>query len=241
MPTDFTSVLIAIQARSTSKRFPRKVFELIGGKPLLNHVIDSCDRAAKYMNNHMHSTRIMVKVALLIPFGDDIGPAFRGRAMIHEGPEHDVLARYASAVERFDADYIVRVTGDCPLIPSYLITKHIKTAKIGGYSYVSNVDEEARTAADGTDCEVISRDLMAWLSENAKDPKDREHVTTLARRSPPEWAKIAHVIGHLDLSSLKLSVDTPEDLERVREAYERVKTAQANAERLHGKASVHRF
>jgi hypothetical protein len=63
----------------------------------------------------------------------------------------------------------------------------------------------------------------------------------MARRSPPDWARIGHVIGHLDQSNLKLSVDTMEDLERVRAAFDRVKRAIENAESIHGKQSVHRF
>jgi spore coat polysaccharide biosynthesis protein SpsF len=208
---------------------------------MLKHVLDACDRAAFYMNNHTHKTKVIVKVALAIPTGDEIGIAFKKRAIIVEGSETDVLGRYKVLADRMGADYLVRVTADCPLIPPYLITKHIKTATINGYDYLSNVDESCRTSIDGVDCEVMSRRMLDFLDENATDPKDREHVTTMARRSPPDWARIGHVIGHLDQSNLKLSVDTMEDLERVRAAFDRVKRAIENAESIHGKQSVHRF
>jgi len=238
---EYTTVVIGIQARSTSTRFPRKVFETIDGKPILKHVIDSCDRAAFYMNNHTHKTHVLVKVALAVPSGDEIIPAFKKKSIIIEGPEHDVLARYGILADRTGADYIVRITADCPLIPPYLITKHIKVATINAYDYVSNVDEQCRTSIDGVDCEVISRRMLDYMLKNATEPKDREHVTTYARSNPPEWARVGHVIGHLDQSNLKLSVDTIEDLERVRAAYDRVKMAIDTAEKLHGKQSVHRF
>lgn len=238
---EYTTVVIGIQARSTSTRFPRKVFETIDGKPILKHVIDACDRAAFYMNNHTHKTKVLVKVALAVPSGDEIVPAFKKKAIIVEGPEQDVLARYGLLADKTGADYIVRVTADCPLIPPYLITKHIKVATINGYDYVSNVDEKCRTSIDGVDCEVISRRLLDYMLENATEPQDREHVTTYARSHTPEWARVGHVVGHLDQSNLKLSVDTIEDLERVRAAYDRVKMAIDMAEKLHGKTSVHRF
>lgn len=239
---DFKNVCIGIQARSTSTRLPRKVFELIGEKPLLQHVIDACERAKIYMNRHSHKSNMIATVALLIPHGDEIKQVFRNKgAIIVEGAEHDVLSRYKFMAERLKADYIVRVTGDCPLIPSYVITKHVKAALMNEYDYTSNVDEDLRTSADGTDCEVISKRLLDWLDENAKDPKDREHVTLLARRAPPAWCKTGHVIGFLNLASLNLSVNTHEDLERVRAEYKTLSEALKKAERKHGRESIHRF
>lgn len=238
---NYTSIVIGIQARSTSKRFPRKVFETIDGKPIIKHVTDACDMAALYMNRFAHKTRQMVTVALVIPTGDELREFCGRHHPVIEGPEDDVLTRYMVLSNRMRADYVVRITADCPLLPSYLITKHIKTAVVNGYDYLSNVEDGVRTAADGTDCEVISRALLEYMHENAKNPSDREHVTTMARRNPPDWARIGHVIGFLNLSGLKLSVDTPEDLERVRAEYDRVKLALTNAEKAHGKANIHRL
>lgn len=80
-----------------------------------------------------------------------------------------------------------------------------------------------------------------WLDENAKNPDDRQHVTTMIRREPPRWAKMGIVIDYLDLSELKLSVDTKEDLERVREAYNRVKSKTEYGKQKYGKSNIHRF
>lgn len=236
-------VWVGIQARSGSKRFPRKVFELIDGKPLLRHVIDSCDKAAFYMNRHTHQSKIMVNYAILCPFGDEIKQAFGTRCMVIEGPEDDVLARYKLLSDKVHPDYIVRVTGDCPLIPHYLITKLIKTTIANDYDYCSNVDEKCRTAVDGYDVEVMSKRALLWADTHAlAGSKDREHVTTLLRsRQTPEHFKLGHVIGFLNQSHFKYSVDTPEDLDRVRVEYARVKQAQVEAEKLFGKTQVHRF
>lgn len=241
--SEFTSVLIGIQARSGSKRFPRKVFETIGGKPMLTHVLNACKSAADYMNKHTHKTRQLISVALLIPEGDEIGKLYRGKAIIYEGPEDDVLSRYHSAVERSRSDYVVRVTADCPLIPGPLIRKHIVTALVNGYDYTSNVFETFRTAPDGYDCEVLSRQAMTWLHETAKDPSDREHVTPLIRKNPPDWAKIAQVVHGLDLfkRGVKLSVDSPDDLEHVRVLYDDQRKKREEAEHHFGKGNVHSY
>lgn len=233
-------VLIGIQARSTSKRFPGKVFEDIGGKPLLTHVIDACKSAEHYMNRKVALTGIVVNTALLIPYDDELKRHYKGSLPIVEGPEDDVLARYAMAARQFDSTYVVRVTGDCPLIPAFIISKHVNIATRNSYDYLSNVDEKVRTAADGMDCEVISRRLLDFVDQTATDADDRQHVTTFVRRCPPHWATRAPVVGHLDLSGMKLSVDTPEDLERVRLAYNRLQEILKNAEKVYGQRSVHR-
>jgi spore coat polysaccharide biosynthesis protein SpsF len=214
---------------------------MLGAKTLLQHVVDSCNNAAVYNNKYSAKRGILVETAILCPTGDDIVEAFKGKVLIHEGPEHDVLTRYAQAAKKFSADYIVRVTGDCPLIPSFLITKHINTALQNSHDYVSNIDERIRTAIDGFDCEVFSKRALDWIDENATSEYDRQHVTPLIRKSPPHWASIGHVIGQVDLSDMKLSVDTLEDLERVKHHYDKIQNAQNTAERLFGRKCVYRY
>lgn len=239
---NYKSVLIGIQARSTSERLPNKVFELIGNKPMLKHVVDSCCYSAAYLNKLSHKTMTSVGVALLIPENDPIGEhhLFRNTQIVR-GSESDVLSRYYLALTRLKPDYIVRVTGDCPLIPPYLISKMVKLTLLNKYDYLSNVEPEARTAIDGFDCEVISSKALEWLNETATEKYDREHVTPLIRTSPPSWASRAQVISNLNFSDVKLSVDTQEDLDRVRTQYEKVREKAANAEQIFGRGKVHWF
>lgn len=241
MQQEQVSVLIGIQARSSSERLPKKAFELIDGKRMLDCVIDSCKGAASYLNRTTDRSGIYVQTAVLTPAKDPIVEAFSSRCPIYEGPEHDVLTRFVKVAEKLNPDFIVRITGDCPLIPPFIISKMIKLAISQDYDYISNVDEESRTTLDGHDCEVLSAEMLRFLDEHATDPYDREHVTTLARRSPPDWASMGCVINHLDHSSIKLSVDTPEDLARVKEAKERVNQMVKQAERKFGRFSVHRL
>jgi spore coat polysaccharide biosynthesis protein SpsF len=236
-----SDVYIGIQARSTSTRFPGKIFEKIGDKSILQHVIEACKNSAVYINRTSFKNGILVKTVVLCPHGDPLTSEFKDVVKVFEGDENDVLSRYAEMTEKMNADYVVRITSDCPLIPSFLITKAINTAVINKYDYCSNVDEDSRTAVDGFDVEVISKKAMAWLHKNASLPADREHVTTMFRREPPKWAKVGYIVGYLDQSGLKLSVDTPEDLERVRKEYQKILDAITKAEEAHGPSCVHRF
>jgi len=235
------NVVIGIQARMSSKRLPGKSLMPIGEKPMIKHVIDACESAARYLNPHKFKTKYMVHSVLLIPHGDELAQYARSiRYPFIEGPEDDVLTRYAMMAEKMDADYIVRVTGDCPLIPPNVIQNAIKNAVMNQSDYVSNVDPRIRTAPDGHDVEVISRKLLEYVHHNATDPGDREHVTTFARREPFEGARFDPIIGFLPVN-LKISVDTEDDLELVRAVYNEIQASVKLGRELYGEKNVHRF
>lgn len=213
-------VLIAIQARSTSTRFPRKIFAPTAGKRMLDWVIDVSRDSATWVSRHSR-TKINCRVAVLYPTGDsDIVRAFKSDDVLFvDGDEHDVLSRYLKAQKQTDADYIVRLTSDCPLSLDYMISKHINLSTIYSYDYLNNSDEDFRFVADGYDVEVLSARALDWLSINATSPEDREHVTTAIKRVFPKqlakafvYAKVATMSKHL---GPKMSVDTQEDLDRV--------------------------
>lgn len=211
----------------------------MGRKTLLEHVIASSQNAAQYLNN-WGTKRATVDVAVLIPEGDEIkAHPFSGISII-EGPEFDVLSRYVLLADRLKPDFIVRLTADCPLIPSFIISKLITLAVMNNYDYVSNVDERVRTSPDGFDCEVISFRALQY-SHLHSSGIDREHVTTFLRRNPPDWIRWGTVINFLDLSDLMISVNTREDLERVRIQYEKVEMARIKASQIFGHKQVHKI
>ena len=217
-----TDVAICIQARTNNTRLPGKCLADINGMPMFDRVLIAAEKSASYINNGGDKA-IKVGCFLLLPENDPLIEKYnhRFKTKLITGSEDDVLGRYLVAVKSTNADYFVRITSDCPLIPPYLITKHIVNAVNYNYDYVSNVHPEVRMAPDGWDCEVISKRLMLWAGENAEKQYDREHVTTILRSNPPTWAKRACVMSHGEFSTLKISVDTQEDLDYVRN-YHRV-------------------
>lgn len=234
-------VVIGIQARTTSTRFPGKVFQKIDDKEMLQHVLDAADGAAQFINKFSDKNMMKVSTVLLIPTGDEIKKRYEHETIIFEGPEHDVLKRYRLMSDRMKPDFVVRITSDCPLIPPFLIAKHINVALALPYDYTSNVDPVLRTSIDGHDVEVMSRKALEWADDSADNEGDREHVTAILRtKKIPTGFKVAHVIGHLYQPHLKLSVDTPEDLQLVKREYQNIKMAIQRAIDLSGPKSVHR-
>ncbi len=223
-------ILIGIQARSTSSRLPNKGMLTIGGTTVMQHVLDRVQESVSYIERN-HKNPMEVVVALVVPTGDPLADEYRGKVKVFEGSETDVLARYAVAVNALEPDYLVRITGDCPKIKSCIITSHVFKATFGELYYCSNVDERFRTEPDGWDCEVLSAGGFRYIMENAKDPEDHEHVTIYMRKNPPPWAKIGAFIGTEDRSKTKCSVDTPDDLERVRSEHDNIEQKLSAARR----------
>lgn len=239
MPNHVTRVMVGIQARSTSKRFPSKAQAVIGTKTMTEHVIRNVTDAVEFMQRSSRDN-IEFSVCLLIPTGDPLREV-DGAVSILEGDELNVLSRYQKAFSIYRPDYVCRITADCPLIPDYVISKHIRSAIFGPFDYVTNGDPRFTTCVDGHDCEVMSKRMMRWLFDNAKTPRDFEHVTILCKEQTPAWARVCNVIGYLDLSNMKLSVDTPEDLERVRAEYKKVADKIEKAKTYREKSVVFRL
>jgi spore coat polysaccharide biosynthesis protein SpsF (cytidylyltransferase family) len=215
-----TKIVIGIQARSNSVRLPRKVHMPLDGKPVLQHVIDSCTHAE--WHNRKHLPHIKMEVWVLCPYDDEILQSFN--CPIFDGPEDDVLKRYHMLATYTDCDYMVRVTGDCPLIPSFVISKIIKCIDKERdpvfKHYVSNVIE--RTEKEGFDVEIMSRELLNWLHLNRHEPEDREHVSIYIKRLyengwhiPGLQFQRIHILDKCNQSSAMLSIDTQEDFDRV--------------------------
>lgn len=203
--------LIAIQARLKGSLIDEKCRKLVGGIPMLERVIIAAKKSASHINNHPKNT-IRAEVCLLVPRGDPLAEEYKRLVPVIEGPDSDVLTRFHMALTTFDPDYIVRIKSHCPLIPPFVITKHIEKAAQNGLDYVYNCDPETRMHPLGWDTEVMSNRLMKWLNAHAVKKVDREGVTSLIRSDAPSWITVRQVLGYTDDSQLKLSVDTEEDL-----------------------------
>jgi spore coat polysaccharide biosynthesis protein SpsF len=135
------------------------------------------------------------------------------------GSEDDVLARVLGAARAYEADLIVETTGDCPLIEPALVDKVVADYRIGGADFVTNV--MPYTTPRGTDVRVFSTAALARVDELTDDPADREHVSLYFMERPDEY-QLRNVVTALPAhaADLRLTVDTPDDLELIRRIFE---------------------
>lgn len=239
-------VVIGIQARSTSSRLPDKVSQIVGSRTVIDHVIDSCKSCADYINRYTFTNKVVASVYVLIPKDDPLKESLsRLDGTVIEGDENDVLSRYVSLAKETGADYIVRITADCPLLPHFVIYKGINVAIKNGLDYVSNVGDATgsmRTSIDGDDVEVMSARALEWADKNSFSKKQREHVTTALREDgAPHAFRFGVMIGHKDHSNIKLSLDSEEDLEKIRKEFDSIQNKIALARKKYGKNAVYRF
>ena len=206
-------ILIGIQARSTSTRLPGKCNLLLDDKTVMEHVIDRCNEAKEFLK---HRKDFNTKVALLVPIGDSLAAQYKTKMCVFEGDETNVLKRYYDAATLYQSEYIVRITGDCPLIPPGVIASFLELAINNKLDYVENVDEKIRTSPDGWDCEVLNYKLLEYMYKNANTPEFTEHVTLMARVLPPPMIRRYHVFNDIDISEIKISVDTQENLDYIK-------------------------
>jgi len=232
-------ISIGIQARLNSTRLPRKILKQINSKRVLDYVLDAAFKTKKYINRHSHRNGMEVKIHLLIPEGDEIHVP-RGVEVI-KGSEEDVLSRYAKIVQDEEVNYVVRITSDCPLVPYALINKAITVAIKGDFDFVTNASPLVRTFWDGSDIEVVSARLLRWMDMAFSCPNFREHVTLGLHTEFPKWASRAHIFSDIDLSTLKLSIDTLEDIERVGRMLESVTSKIHHWEMENGPNTTYKF
>lgn len=199
-------VAAIIQARMNSTRLPGKVLMPLAGRPVLQHVVER-SRAARLVDAVVVATTNNPADDAIAALTHSLGAA------VYRGSEDDVLGRYANAARAAHASIVVRVTADCPLLDSDLLTAMIERMANGDRrslspDLVSNA--RLRTFPRGLDLEVFTRAALDAAATEATAPHQREHVTPFLY----EHAERFHIVDHVaasDDSRYRLTLDTPED------------------------------
>lgn len=192
----------------TSTRMPGKVLADLGGRSVLEWVLARVGAAREL-------GRVVVATSD-DPSDDPVAQAAAPLgASVVRGPLADVLGRYAIAARELGSEGIVRVTADCPLIDPAVVDEVVEAWREGGAAYVSNVIEP-RTYPVGMDTEVVDADALLVADAEAREPYDREHVTPFVRSRPERFAQRAVRLSE-PRPDVRLTLDTPEDLERLRD------------------------
>lgn len=208
------SIVAIIQARMGSTRLPGKVLLPLAGHPVLWQV---CDRLS-------HSRLItQCVVATSIEPQDDVISEFCKAQGINcfRGSESDVLGRYYLAAKQYQAEVIVRITADCPLIDPQVTDRVIGCYLENRTGYVGASNVIKRTFPRGLDTEVISFLALEQAHDAVTDSSLREHVSLVMYRQPGAY-KLASVENLEDLSGYRWTLDEPADLSLISEIYQRL-------------------
>ena len=199
-------VVILIQVRVKSKRLPQKVLYPIEGKLLVEHVIERLKRA-KIPDEILICTSTHPDDRVLIEI------AKKNKIGWFAGSEEDVLDRFIQAAEKTGADVVVRTTGDNPLVdPGYLDRPVHEHLRLGAeYTSVNGLPVGVRV-------EVIDVQALNKAHQLADNPEKSEYMTLYFKE---DFFKVHFIEAEekLKRTHYRLTVDTPEDLEFMREIY----------------------
>ncbi|MEQ8603714.1 MAG: aminotransferase class III-fold pyridoxal phosphate-dependent enzyme [Marivibrio sp.] len=196
-------IVAVIQARMASSRLPGKVLRPLAGRPILARVIAAAGAAPQISQT-------------VVATGDD-----ESNAPIRDwcaeqgtpcfvGSEPDVLDRVTKAAEAYEADAVLRLTADCPLIDPAVIAQVASLFRRSGVDYASNVAPPQWP--DGLDCEIISIAALRAAAREAVQPSDREHVTPFVRNNRARFPSATLDCPLPGLAGLRWTVDTEEDM-----------------------------
>ena len=138
------------------------------------------------------------------------------------GSEHDLTSRYVQAARETEADVVVRVTSDCPLIEPAVVDLVVRALLAD--------DPEADNATNvlphhtwprGLDAEAVRRAALDRVDREDSNPDWREHATYYIRQRPEAFRTVrVQNPDHPGPNDRRWTVDTPEDLAFARAVYD---------------------
>lgn len=203
--------IIAItQARTGSTRLPRKVLLTINGQTLLQIHLDRVSKS-----------KTIDEVIVATTDNDTDEPIMKVAQQLgykcYRGSENDVLDRYYQAAKEANAEVVVRVTSDCPLVDPDLIDTIVNAHLIYGKDFTSNIVR--RSFPNGMDVEVFSFQALYRAWKEASDITDKEHVTYYIWKNSDLMGKDIFTAYNVmtdngnDYSAIRLTLDYQEDFE----------------------------
>lgn len=196
------SVVAIVQARMSSRRFPGKVLTPFKGRAILEHVLTAAESVVG---------RSRVILATSVEGSDDPLATFAEtrRTRVVRGDLANVLARFQAAAQATDAEWVLRVSADSPLLDPEVLRRVIAAADATA-DVVTTI--RPRTFPKGRNAELIRRSALLAIDAAHATADEREHVTPYFYNRPDRF-RIRNVeSGHPEWAEASLAVDTPADL-----------------------------
>ena len=195
------NIVAIVQARLGSSRFRKKVLKKINQTTVIENLLSRLNKS-KTVKKIIVATTTSKLDDELAAFLEKINQSY------YRGDEEDVLSRFYFAAKENDAEVILRITGDCPVIDPEIVDKCVDSFLETNIDYVSNIDPP--TYPDGMDVEVFKFSALEKSFFEANQPFEREHVTPYIRKSG-KFSKLC-IKHNKDLSNIRLTIDEKEDL-----------------------------
>jgi spore coat polysaccharide biosynthesis protein SpsF len=201
-------IVATIEARMTSSRLPGKVMLPALGRPMLAHLTSRL-KTVQSIDEIVLATTVNATDDVLAEFAEKDG------IKVFRGSEEDVMARVIGAAESAQADVVVEITGDCPIIDPDLVEQTIRVFQRNNAVYCAN--SFISSYPDGMDTQVITLEALKKSFSMTADPQDREHVSRHIVKNPQLFPHVYLVAPpSLHWPGLGLTLDEPADYELIR-------------------------
>ena len=200
-------------------RFPGKVMFPLAGEPMLARLVERIRRSVRVDDIVVAST-VSEPDAVIADLCGRIG------CRVHRGPVEDITQRLLEAAQ--DADVIVQITGDCPLIDPAHIDETVQRLIDAKAEYASN-SLHRNSFPLGFDVRCFTAEALRRSAELSRDPTDRVHGSYFIYRNPDVFRLVGwEAPADLRWPDLRLTVDEPADYELVRRVFEALHSSRPN-------------
>jgi spore coat polysaccharide biosynthesis protein SpsF len=198
-----------IQARMQASRLPNKMLIHIHGFPLCEwvyrRVLDSkkLDLVVFAITNQDYDD-------VLELYLESIG------AKVFRGDENDLVNRYYQVAQKTNANNIVRVCADNPLICGSEIDRLIEFFNKEKCDYAYNHIPKGNNYPDGLGAEICSLNLIEKINQNANGHEQREHLFNYVINNPDDFdIRTFEAPVSIAQPQIKLDIDTLDDLKKI--------------------------
>lgn len=193
--------IVIIQARMGSTRLPGKVLLPLGDSCVLDYVVNRSKKISGV-------AEVIVATSTLPSDDPIVAWCEAHEARSFRGSEEDVLARYYYCALQHGADYVIRVTSDCPFV-DFELASDIVEAMNKSHLDIGLLEG---SLPRGLAVEMISFSALETIFNEGKEPRHREHVTYYAYEFPEHFSGTAVAVPeNLRYPGLRITLDTEED------------------------------
>jgi spore coat polysaccharide biosynthesis protein SpsF len=188
----------------SSVRYPGKVLHRVNGKPMLEYLLESLYKCES-VNRVVVATSNRKSDDPVEEFCKHIGVDY------YRGSLDNVAQRFMEAINAFQFDAFVRLSGDSPLLDYRIVDRAVRIFQSDRFDLVTNTLK--RTFPKGQSVEVLNSMVFKKTYGEMLAPDEREHVTRYFYTHSKKF-DIYNFESGKAYGNLELSVNTPEDMKR---------------------------
>ncbi|MGS0691455.1 cytidylyltransferase domain-containing protein [Shewanella sp. 30m-9] len=207
------NIIAIIGARLNSSRLPGKHLLPLAGKPIIQHI-----------QNRLEKCETLTDIVLATTLDDYNQPLIdwanhNSQVVAYSGDVNDLMGRINRVVEQYQADLVVYICGDCPLIDPGFIDHAVNALRQSPESNSITLDPSVSSIHEGM--AFYTRQGWNSLFANSLSEMEKEHVGYADKRACCLNATVIQDSDDFSGVKHRISVDTDADYRFMQQLYQR--------------------